>query len=30
MKRVTRERPVIDRIACPRLIAQFIDKEPFA
>ncbi|MER8417695.1 chromate resistance protein ChrB domain-containing protein [Mesorhizobium sp. M1329] len=24
----TRERPVIDRIACPWLIARFIDKEP--
>ena len=28
MKWVTRERPVIDRIACPWLIARFIDKEP--
>jgi hypothetical protein len=28
MKRVTRERPVIDRITCPWLIARFIDKEP--
>ena len=28
MKWVTRERPVIDRIACPWLIAKFIDKEP--
>ncbi len=28
MKWVTRERPVIDRIACPWLIASFIDKEP--
>ena len=27
MKWVTRERPVIDRIACPWLIARFIDKE---
>ena len=27
MKWVTRERPVIDRIACPWLIAKFIDKE---
>ena len=26
MKWVTRERPVIDRIACPWLIARFIDK----
>ena len=26
MKWVTRERPVIDRIACPWLIAHFIDK----
>jgi hypothetical protein len=28
MKWVTLERPVIDRIACPWLIARFIDKEP--
>ena len=28
MKWVTRARPVIDRIACPWLIARFIDKEP--
>lgn len=28
MKWVTRERPKIDRIACPWLIAQFIDKQP--
>jgi hypothetical protein len=28
MKWVTRERPVIDRIACPWLIAGFIDKDP--
>jgi hypothetical protein len=28
MKWVTRERPVIDRIACPWLIARFIDPEP--
>jgi hypothetical protein len=28
MKWVTRERPVIDRIACPWLIARFIDKKP--
>jgi hypothetical protein len=27
MKWVTRERPKIDRIACPWLIAQFIDKD---
>lgn len=27
MKWITRERPKIDRIACPWLIAQFIDKE---
>jgi hypothetical protein len=27
MKWVTRERPVIDRIACPWLITRFIDKE---
>ena len=28
MKWVTRARPVIDRIACPWLIARFIDQEP--
>lgn len=28
MKWVTRERPVIDRIACPWLIQRFIDNEP--
>ena len=28
MKWVTRERPVIDRIACPWLIARFIDTQP--
>ena len=28
MKWVTRERPKIDRIACPWLIARFIDREP--
>lgn len=28
MKWITRERPVIDRIACPWLIARFIDKKP--
>jgi hypothetical protein len=28
MKWVTRERPVIDRIACPWVIARFIDQEP--
>jgi hypothetical protein len=28
MKWVTRERPKIDRIACPWLIARFIDVEP--
>src|SRR5215510_16558511 len=28
MKWVTRERPVIDRIACPLLIARFIDNQP--
>ena len=28
MKWVTRERPKIDRIACPWLIARFIDDEP--
>ncbi|MEC4748345.1 chromate resistance protein ChrB domain-containing protein [Methylomicrobium sp. Wu6] len=28
MKWVTRERPKIDRIACPWLIARFIDPEP--
>jgi hypothetical protein len=28
MKWITRERPKIDRIACPWLIARFIDKQP--
>ena len=28
MKWVTRERPKIDRIACPWLIQRFIEKEP--
>lgn len=28
MKWITRERPKIDRIACPWLIKRFIDKEP--
>ncbi|WP_026870290.1 chromate resistance protein ChrB domain-containing protein [Inquilinus limosus] len=28
MKWVTREHPKIDRIACPWLVARFIDKEP--
>jgi hypothetical protein len=28
MKWVTRERPKIDRIACPWLVERFIDKEP--
>ena len=28
MKWVTRERPKIDRIACPWLVARFIDKQP--
>src|SRR5688500_5655488 len=28
MNWVTTERPVIDRIACPWLIARFIDKQP--
>lgn len=28
MKWVTRERPKIDRIACPWLIVRFIDKQP--
>jgi hypothetical protein len=28
MKWVTRERPVIDRVACPWLIARFIDDQP--
>jgi len=28
MKWIIRERPKIDRIACPWLIARFIDKEP--
>jgi hypothetical protein len=27
MKWVTRERPVIDRIACPWLVDRFIDKQ---
>jgi len=27
MKWITSERPKIDRIACPRLIARFIDKD---
>jgi len=28
MKWITRERPKIDRVACPWLIARFIDKDP--
>ena len=28
MKWITRERPKIDRIACPWLVARFIDREP--
>lgn len=28
MRWVTRERPKIDRIACPWLVARFIDKDP--
>ena len=28
MKWITRERPKIDRIACPWLVQRFIDKEP--
>jgi hypothetical protein len=28
MKWITRERPKIDRVACPWLISRFIDKEP--
>jgi len=28
MKWITRERPKIDRVACPWLIERFIDKEP--
>lgn len=28
MKWVTRERPKVDRVACPWLIARFIDDEP--
>lgn len=28
MKWITRERPVIDRIACPWLVARFIDRAP--
>ena len=28
MKWITRERPKIDRVACPWLIARFVDKSP--
>src|SRR6185369_10012351 len=28
MKWVTRERPKVDRVACPWLIARFIDRDP--
>ena len=28
MKWITRERPKVDRMACPWLIARFVDKEP--
>jgi hypothetical protein len=28
MKWITRERPKIDRVACPWLIARFIDQQP--
>ena len=28
MKWITRERPKIDRIACPWLVAKFVDKQP--
>lgn len=28
MRWITRERPVIDRVACPWLISRFIDREP--
>ncbi len=28
MKWITRERPEIDRIACPWLIARFVDDDP--
>lgn len=28
MKWITRERPKIDRIACPWLVARFIDEAP--
>lgn len=28
MKWITRERPKIDRIACPWLVARFVDREP--
>jgi hypothetical protein len=28
MKWITRERPKIDRIACPWLVARFIDRSP--
>ena len=28
MKWITRQRPKIDRVACPWLITRFIDKQP--
>jgi hypothetical protein len=28
MKWITRERPKIDRIACPWLVARFVDESP--
>ena len=28
MKWISRQRPKIDRVACPWLIARFIDKQP--
>lgn len=28
MKWITRERPRVERIACPWLVARFIDQEP--
>ncbi|OAI43232.1 chromate resistance protein [Verrucomicrobia bacterium SCGC AG-212-E04] len=28
MKWITRERPKVDRVACPWLIARFVDREP--
>ena len=28
MKRITRKNANVDRIACPRLIRKFVDKDP--